>query len=94
MESSKVDNPRTYKALVYINHKLTTAGMLDNSDWAEIISSKIWASPVEGSERGANFTMEVDWRNRGIFQGYLEELWDGVKALRRKIHVYTKLKQG
>jgi hypothetical protein len=61
-----------------------------DGEWAETVSSRIWSSPiVDNSE---SFKMDVDWRHRGVLQGYLEELWSGIKALRRRIHAYAKVK--
>lgn len=68
--------------------------MIDESEWAGTISSKIWNAPVCTTIDGKRLSMEVDWKNKGVLQGYLEELWNGLKALRYRIHAYTKLKQG
>jgi hypothetical protein len=67
--------------------------MIDESEWAETISSKIWTSPVSTAFNGKRLPMEVDWKNKGVLQGYLEELWNGLKAMRHRIHTYTKVKQ-
>ena len=68
--------------------------MLNDPEWADVISSKIWTSPIGSPKKGTSFAMDVDWKNKGILQGYLEELWEGLKALKCRFHVYTKLKQG
>jgi hypothetical protein len=67
--------------------------MLAESEWSETISAKIWTSPICKPANVKRHAMEVDWKNKGVMHGYLEELWIGLKALRYRIHAYTKLKQ-
>jgi hypothetical protein len=80
------------KTNVYINYKKQAVLMLSDSEWAEAISAKIWTSPVCTPVDGRR-AMEVDWKKKGVLQGYLEELLMGLRALRYKTHAYTKLKQ-
>ena len=68
--------------------------MMDEYEWAEAISLKIWTSPISTTTDGKRLPRGVDWKNKGVLQGYLEELWHGLKALRYQIHAYSKLKQG
>ena len=66
--------------------------MHEGSEWAETVSAKIWSAPVctPSQER---LGMDVDWENRRGLQGYLLELWHGIRGLGRRLHAYTRLKQ-
>jgi hypothetical protein len=67
--------------------------MHEGSEWAETVSSKIWAAPV-CSPDGRRLSMDVEWDNRWGLQLYMEELWDGIRSLTRRLRAYTKVKQG
>jgi hypothetical protein len=63
------------------------------TEWAEVVSSKVWSAPIVTADN-ERLKMEVEWEGGIGFRGYLTELWQGIKALSRRIHLYTKLKQG
>ena len=67
--------------------------MHTEAEWAETVSSKIWNAPMakKGRER---LSLEVDWEPQWGLQGYLVDLWHGIKSLTKKFHAYTKLKNG
>jgi hypothetical protein len=67
--------------------------MHPGSEWAETVSSKIWAAPVCQSS-GKRLSMEVEWDDQCRLQVYLKELWQGLRSLTRRIHAYTKIEQG
>jgi hypothetical protein len=67
--------------------------MRRKTEWAETVSSKIWSAPVAVADN-ERLKMDVDWDGNVGMRGYLIELWHGLRALSRRIHTYTKLKQG
>ena len=67
--------------------------MHSGSKWAEPISSKIWSAPISGTDH-ESFRMDVDWEKRRGLQCYLSELWHGFRYLTKRVHAYSKVKQG
>jgi hypothetical protein len=62
------------------------------SEWAEMISLKIWSAPIPAGESEMQ-GMDVEWESRRGLYGYLVEFFDGIRCLTKRARFYTKLKQ-
>lgn len=66
--------------------------MHPGSEWAETVSTRIWMAPIAEADRG-RLEMELEREPLWGVQGYLIDLWHGIRRLATQLHVYTKLKQ-